>query len=126
MFGLFREGISVGYKRLLFLGCSNNQVRDHGFFLVAPSDGITVDAIRDWAGNLDGITNVAKYLSRLGQVFSTTTNTVEAKSSDCLCIPDIERNGYCFTDGIGMISPDLAKEVSLVRPVNFSCPCRLR
>ena len=27
--------------------------------------------------------------------------------------PDIERNGYCFSDGCGWIHPDLAKEISV-------------
>ncbi len=36
-------------------------------------------------------------------------NTQEHEAQE---IPDIERNGYCFSDGCGTLSPDLAERVA--------------
>lgn len=35
-------------------------------------------------------------------------------------IEDIERNGYCFTDGVGLISLGLAKKVALSIGINIT------
>jgi RNA-dependent RNA polymerase len=42
----------------------------------------------------------------MGQCFSDTRATVDFHNEEWL--PDIRRNGYCFSDGIGRVSPDLA------------------
>lgn len=105
----------VGGKQFRFLGCSNNQVRDHGcFFVDVSSDAQMAEEIRKNCGNLDYIKNVAKYISRLGQAFSTSIKTVNLKPKECEKIPDITANGHIFTDGIGKISPDLAVEVRIL------------
>lgn len=113
LFDQMKSGFDlVGGKQFRFLGCSNNQVRDHGcFFVDVSSDAQMAEEIRKNCGNLDYIKNVAKYISRLGQAFSTSIKTVNLKPKECEKIPDIESNGYIFTDGIGKISPDLAIEV---------------
>lgn len=64
-----------------------------------------------------GIKNVATYVSRLGQGFSTSMETVSIEVHDFTIIPDITRNGYCFSDGIGKMTPDLAEEVDPCWPV---------
>eukprot|EP00210_Caulerpa_lentillifera_P009408 g8969.t1 len=103
----------AGGKQFRFLGCSNNQVRDHGcFFVDVSNDCHMAEVIRESCGNLRYIRNVAKYISRLGQAFSTSIKTVKVKPNECERIPDIEHNGYTFTDGIGKISPDLAVEIA--------------
>lgn len=70
---------------------------------------LSADMIREWMGVFDGIKTVAKYagsivlnlpltrLARLGQCFSTTRPVVDV---DVIEIPDIEYNGYCFSDGV--------------------------
>ena len=71
---------------------------------------LSADMIREWMGIFDGIKTVAKYagifvsfnrhltsLARLGQCFSTTRPIVDV---DVIEIPDIEYNGYCFSDGV--------------------------
>ncbi|CAN6455107.1 unnamed protein product [Victoria cruziana] len=56
--------------------------------------------------------NVAKCAARMGQCFSSTYATVCVPSNEVnLKLPDIKRNGYVFSDGIGTISPELAVEV---------------
>ncbi|KAM3397307.1 hypothetical protein P3S68_000819 [Capsicum galapagoense] len=58
--------------------------------------------------------NVAKCAARMGQCFSSTHATVEVLPSEVNSkLPDIERNGYVFSDGIGTMSADLAIEVAV-------------
>lgn len=108
-----KDGFEIGDHSFKFLGCSSNQVRDHGCYFVDTSRHPNiVEMIRSWAGNLDGIQNVAKYVARLGQVFSTSTQTITVDENECVLIPDVIRNGFCFTDGIGKISYNLAEKVN--------------
>jgi hypothetical protein len=70
---------------------------------------LSADLIREWMGVFDDIKTVAKYagaspvrlhltnIARLGQCFSTTLPIVDV---DVVEIPDIEFNGYCFSDGV--------------------------
>jgi RNA-dependent RNA polymerase len=46
----------------------------------------------------------------MGQCFSDTRATVDFHNEEWL--PDIKRNGYCFSDGIGRVSPDLANDMA--------------
>lgn len=53
-------------------------------------------------------------MARLGQCFSTSLDTIGITLQEGVRyreIDDVERNGFCFSDGIGTISPDLASEV---------------
>lgn len=55
----------------------------------------------------------AKHAARLGQCFSTTVATVSVvEGADWVrgCA-DVERNGYCFSDGVGTMSPAMAQRV---------------
>jgi RNA-dependent RNA polymerase len=97
-----KNGIVVGDRRYEFLAYGNSQFREHGAYFFAPTSTLTTEMIRDWMGDFEGIKTVAKYASRIGQCFSTTR--VMPSSVAINRIPDIERNGYCFTDGVGKIS----------------------
>ena len=55
---------------------------------------------------------MATYMSRLGQFFSASRNTIEVNCVEM--IPDVAGGRFCFTDGIGKISPQLAKKVTTV------------
>jgi RNA-dependent RNA polymerase len=57
--------------------------------------------------------NVAKCAARMGQCFSSTYATVNVPSDQVdPSYPDVENDRYVFSDGIGVISPDLAKDVA--------------
>ena len=54
-----------------------------------------------------------KRYARRGQCFSTTKNVMQlTKNEVYIGYPDIERNGFCFSDGCGWIRPDLAMEIA--------------
>ncbi|GAB7324317.1 hypothetical protein MBLNU13_g08278t3 [Cladosporium sp. NU13] len=99
---VLKNGIVVGDRYYEFLAYGNSQFREHGAYFFAPTNALTTDMIRSWMGDFRGIKTVAKYASRIGQCFTTTKAIND--SAAVQRIPDIERNGYCFTDGVGKIS----------------------
>ena len=67
-------------------------------------------------GDFSDITCVATYIARMGQCFSKSKQSVNIFDTD---VDDYVENDiksangkYCFSDGIGKVSPDLAKTVS--------------
>ncbi|KAL9659318.1 hypothetical protein QQ045_024123 [Rhodiola kirilowii] len=68
--------------------------------------------------------NVAKCAARMGQCFSSTYATIEVpRNQVMLNYPDIKRNGYFFSDGIGTMTPDLAQEVAEKLKLEKDPPC---
>jgi len=106
-----RKDLVISDRRYHFLGCSNSQLREHGLWMYAGDGqkGHTVEGIRRWMGDLSEERCVATYMSRLGQFFSASRNATEVDHVEM--ISDVKNNDYCFTDGIGKISPLLAKKV---------------
>lgn len=105
------EGIRIGDRLYEFLAFGNSQLRSNGAYFFCPTEYVSCDDIRQWMGQFSHIKVVAKYAARLGQCLSTTRDVRGISSPNCLQIPDVERNGYCFTDGVGKISVFLAKLV---------------
>ena len=73
-------------------------------------------------GNFSHIGVVAKYAARLGQCFSTTRAIKGLSKPDIVKIPDIERDGYCFTDGVGKLSPFLAQMITAELGLRVNLP----
>ncbi|CAI9272085.1 unnamed protein product [Lactuca saligna] len=73
--------------------------------------------IREWMGDFSSIKNVAKYAARLGQSLGSSKESLSVAHHEVLKIPDVGviRNGvkYIFSDGIGKISAEFAKRVSI-------------
>lgn len=111
-----KDGITIGDKRFEFLAFSPSQLRDNSAWMFASRTGLTASDIRKWMGDFHEIRIVAKYAARLGQSFSSSRETVSVGRHEIEIIPDIElRRGefkYCFSDGIGKISAELAQQVA--------------
>lgn len=105
------EGIQIGDRRYEFLAFGSSQLRQSGAYFFCPTDHVSCDDIRQWMGQVSHIRIVAKYAARLGQCFSTTREMKGVPIPDVRRIPDIERNNHCFTDGVGMISPFMARMI---------------
>ena len=77
-------------------------------------------------GDFHEIRNVAKYAARLGQSFGSSRETVSISRQEVENILDVEvvRNGipYCFSEGIGKISAELAREVATKCGLENSVP----
>lgn len=110
------EGIAIGNKKFEFLAFSTSQLRESSVWMFASNDRVTADSIRKWMGDFLAIRNVAKCAARMGQSFSCSTETLHVYEHEVQNIPDIciNRAGkrYTFSDGIGKISPSLAKRVA--------------
>eukprot|EP01018_Ginkgo_biloba_P005552 Gb_28429 [translate_table: standard] len=113
---VLREGIVIGDKRFEFLAFSSSQLRENSVWMFASNRTVNVDGIRKWMGDFFAIKNVAKCAARMGQSFSSSTQTLNVKGKEIQIIPDIDvcRDGkrYNFSDGIGKISESLAKQVA--------------
>ncbi|GAB2284909.1 RNA dependent RNA polymerase [Dionaea muscipula] len=123
---ILKSGFYLCGRMYSFLAFSTNQLRDHSawFFAEGNQDrDLTVDSIRSWMGRFTN-RNIAKCAARMGQCFSSTYATVEVPSSEVdPGHPDIERNGYVFSDGIGIITPELAAEVASKLRLRDEAPC---
>ena len=107
------NGIRIGERHYEFLAFGNSQFRENGAYFFCPTNHLSCDDIRHWMGNFSDIQVVAKYAARLGQCFSTTRAIHGLSAPDLVKIPDIKTGkGYCFTDGVGKMSPFLAEMVT--------------
>ncbi|KFD55929.1 hypothetical protein M514_03053 [Trichuris suis] len=117
-----RNGLTIGDRHYEFLGWSNSQLRDGGcYFYCKTAQGETVSDIRKWMGNFDGIGNIPKLMSRMGQCFTQSLSAVEVPypigssevpiQEDCFSLLNGEKV-FCFSDGVGQISVPLAEEVA--------------
>lgn len=123
---MLKQGFYLCGRMYTFLAFSSNQLRDRSawFFAEDKKDKrLTVNSIRNWMGKFTN-RNIAKCAARMGQCFSSTYATVEVSSDQVDSdLPDIERNGYVFSDGIGIITPDLAIEVAEKLQLKDNPPC---
>ncbi|RKP06601.1 RNA-dependent RNA polymerase, partial [Thamnocephalis sphaerospora] len=109
-----RSGIRVAGRHYEFLAFSSSQLREHGCWFFTPEttpDGMTAAKIRTWMGDFSNIRNVALYAARMGQCFSSTRFVSGLSVADITDIPDVKRNGHCFSDGVGRVSRELAYDV---------------
>lgn len=122
------KGIKLSDRLFEFLGSSSSQMRDSGIIFYARDDKqppLTADAIREMIGDLSQYKRkVAKYISRLGLIFSQAMtfypydkSTMVVKTSDLTT----KNKEFCFSDGIGIISKSLAEKfLPLLRiPSNY-------
>ncbi|KAG9298243.1 hypothetical protein G9A89_002731 [Geosiphon pyriformis] len=106
------KGIRIGNRHYEFLAFSSSQLREHSCWFFASTTSLTADDIRAWMGDFTRIDVVAKYAARMGQCFSSTRAIAHLPVNDIVLIPDIRRNGYIFSDGIGKISPNLSRQIA--------------
>ncbi|CAN0877583.1 RNA-dependent RNA polymerase 6 [Linum grandiflorum] len=120
---ILTDGFYLCGRRYTFLAFSSNQLRDRSAWFFAEDGTINTSGIRAWMGRFKN-RNVAKCAARMGQCFSSTYASVEVPSYEVNEeLADIERNGYNFSDGIGMITPDLAQEVAVKLKLDADPPC---
>lgn len=121
-----KNGILIGDKKFEFLAFSSSQLRDNSAWMFASRPGLCASGIRRWMGDFRDIRNVAKYAARLGQSFSSSTETLTVSKHEIEMIPDVEivagRNKYVFSDGIGKISAEFAHKVAIKCGLKSSTP----
>ncbi|XP_043725101.1 RNA-dependent RNA polymerase 2 [Telopea speciosissima] len=114
---ILRDGIKIGSKRFEFLAFSASQLRSNSIWMFASNDSLRAEDIRQWMGKFNKIRSVSKCAARMGQLFSSSRETLNVSPQDVEIIPDIEvtTDGiqYCFSDGIGKVSPSFARLIAL-------------
>jgi hypothetical protein len=118
------NGFHIAGRHFVFLGYSNSQMREHScwFYDDGPNHDLdpigadlhpTAAVIRASIGDLSSIKQAGKYGARLGQGFSTHMHSVKIPTgTQVMEIEDIERNDYCFSDGVGLISKAFAEHIA--------------
>ncbi|XP_050216732.1 RNA-dependent RNA polymerase 6 [Mercurialis annua] len=120
---ILNDGFYLCGRKYSFLAFSSNQLRDRSAWFFAENGKVSANEIRNWMGKFTN-KNIAKCAARMGQCFSSTYATVNVPSREArFDLPDVTRNGYVFSDGIGMIAPDLAKEVAEKLKLDTNPPC---
>lgn len=111
---ILNEGIFVGKKKYFFVAMTTSQMKLHNVWFLTPyfskNTLIGPDYIRNWLGDFSQIKNIGKYAMRLGQALSSTIPTVDI--IDFIEIEDNIKNGFTFTDGVGIISLSHAKIIA--------------
>jgi RNA-dependent RNA polymerase len=110
----------LGFGVFEFLVSSPSQLRTQKAWMycppLTPLSGfnlpISTSGIRQWLGSFDHIRNVAMFSARLGQGLSSTYHCFYVDPSWIKRIPDVERNGYMFSDGCASISPEIAQRAA--------------
>ncbi|KAH7524659.1 hypothetical protein FEM48_Zijuj06G0143000 [Ziziphus jujuba var. spinosa] len=120
---ILTNGFYLCGRKYSFLAFSSNQLRDRSAWFFAEDKNINVFKVKSWMGRFTN-KNVAKCAARMGLCFSSTYASVEVPSTQVNPgFPDIKRNGYIFSDGIGKITPDLALEVAQKLKLERNPPC---
>jgi RNA-dependent RNA polymerase len=107
-------GIVLLGRRYTFLAYSASQLKEQSAWFVCTSDSrsVTPTVMRSWMGDfMDTVKIPAKCAARMGQCFSSTVQTSTLAPGEYQMIPDVERNGFVFSDGVGQISEQLLREV---------------
>ena len=62
-------------------------------------------------GDFSHISCPAKCAARIGQTMSQTSCSISISPEYCETIPDVERNGRTFSDGVGTCSWDILQKI---------------
>ncbi|KAF2459589.1 RNA dependent RNA polymerase-domain-containing protein [Lineolata rhizophorae] len=111
---VLNDGIQIADRHFSFLGFSHSSLRTQSCWFMAPfvqdrQMTLAQNVIKS-LGEFTEIRTPAKCAARIGQAFSDTRYAKTIPKEAIVKIPDVERNGYVFSDGVGVISPKLLKK----------------
>ncbi|QDS77948.1 hypothetical protein FKW77_001429 [Venturia effusa] len=104
-------------REFTFLGFSQSSMKSHTAWFMAPFIDnqtryyISPPLVIKNIGDFDSFRSPAKCAARIGQAFTDTNVHVAIEPQYQYKLPDVEKNGRCFSDGCGLISPELADKV---------------
>ncbi|PSR72411.1 hypothetical protein PHLCEN_2v11754 [Hermanssonia centrifuga] len=117
---LLTVGLKVAGRRFHFLAYSQSALKEHAVWFVkefVDTNGRLVNAatIIEGLGTFSGLLNdpkliycPARYGARISQAFTATDSSVTVEPEEIFELDDIKRGKWCFTDGVGTISAELA------------------
>ncbi|KAI0274706.1 RdRP-domain-containing protein [Gloeopeniophorella convolvens] len=122
---ILRNGIHIANRHFRFLAYSQSALKTHTVWFVKEFKGssgqlIAASTIIKSLGNFGGLTydpNLmycpARYAARISQSFTTTDSSISVPAEEIFVRKDIMSNcgRWSFTDGVGSISPELARGI---------------
>lgn len=131
--GVFKGGFAIGGRHYVFLGFSHSSLRSHSAWFMAPfvfeSTLQTYFTVISQLGRFNNIYSPARCAARIGQAFSETPFAVDLTANEVSdhVISDITRvddhgKESVFTDGVGMISPEVVELIQQAMPQRKSFP----
>lgn len=123
------DGLTIAGVHFTFLAYSQSALKDHAVWFVTPFQHIddsgnhhlvnaasiiaSIGNFRDLSFDRQLIYCPARYAARISMAFTATDASVSVEVDQVITGDDIEdeTGTYAFTDGVGTISPELAKEV---------------
>ncbi|KAL2286418.1 hypothetical protein FJTKL_06802 [Diaporthe vaccinii] len=125
---VFRKGVLIAGREYQFLGFSHSSLRSHSAWFMAPflDNGrpqYPFDVIGD-LGHFRSIRSPARCAARIGQAFSETPYFVSLDDLGVTVrlMPDVQRNGRVFSDGVGTLSWPMVYNIWDVIPQKKSAP----
>ncbi|KAI0704900.1 RdRP-domain-containing protein [Cytidiella melzeri] len=123
--GILANGLDIAGRHFSFLAYSQSALKEHTVWFVkefVTSEGVVVNAktIISGLGRFDNLESdprlmycPARYGARISQAFTATDSSVSAEAEEIFMIPDIKTDDgfWTFTDGVGTISTELAKDI---------------
>ncbi|KAI6163945.1 RNA dependent RNA polymerase-domain-containing protein [Pisolithus thermaeus] len=109
-----KEGLYLAGRRFEFLGYSCSALKTHAVWFMSPFQHstrgwVTADHVRNNLGNFEGvIRSPSKYGARMAQAFTATDSSIKLHKRQWKEEDDIEQGNIVFTDGVGVISQELA------------------
>ncbi|XP_020914800.1 RNA-dependent RNA polymerase 2 [Exaiptasia diaphana] len=107
---ILHRGVEFCGEMFYFLGHSNSQLKEKTCYLMQGSH-IEIYNLLSQFYEFSKIPKIAKRAKRIGLLFSGFNKSISLPMNETEDIDDIEHDGYNFTDGCGMMSDQLSKEI---------------
>ncbi|KAF8898564.1 RNA-directed RNA polymerase 2 [Infundibulicybe gibba] len=122
---LLLEGLTIAGRTFKFLAYSQSALKEHAVWFVKPfrdrtHGKVTAASIIASLGSFDNLESdpklmycPARYAARLSQAFTATDASITVEVEEIINIEDIctEDKKWCFTDGVGTISKEMARDI---------------
>ena len=118
---ILHQGLSVAGRDFRFLGYSQSALKSHTVWFVRHdpnSTRLSPRTIIDRIGKFDNLSFdrdlircPARYGARISQAFTATDPSVLVEVEEIMTIDDIKVGKWCFTDGVGTMSKELARGI---------------
>ncbi|CAG8517646.1 760_t:CDS:2 [Funneliformis mosseae] len=111
---ILTEGIVINNKKYNYLGQSNSLIKDRKCVLLE-ADEREIKRFLDKFGDWTKFNNTAKLAKRIGLLFSTGNKVIDLPfdiNDNNVLLDDVMKDDHCFTDGCGLVSKDIIREVS--------------
>lgn len=114
--GVLDGSVLICGRAFSFLGFSHSSLRSQSCWFSAPMVNkqgslIFAEQVIKELGDFSKIRVPAKCAARIGQNFTDTNASVKLRPEEVFELPNVERNGRDFSDGVGTISEKLLQSV---------------